>query len=167
MSRVEFRKSPAKNVGLVLLGLVMVVASALAARIGDDPFIRGVGWFGVLFFGLAAVKAFRDVFSTDVAYVIDERGIDDRQSGMGLIPWTAITKVEVLSVRGTRFVLLSLDRPDAYLERVSPMKRRAAAINQNVGWGDWSLAFVGLSPGIDEAQRLIDRYYGQREGSTG
>ena len=152
----EFKRSPAKNVGLLRAGIALVIASALTARVGDDAVIRAVGWFGVAFFALAVVKAVRNLFSSDVAYVFDERGIDDRLTGMGLIPWSAITKVDILSVHGTRLLLLSLDRPEAYLERVSPAQRRLAAMNRKIGWGDWSLTFVGLSPGIDEALKLVN-----------
>jgi hypothetical protein len=156
VNRTEFKRSPAKNVGLLLTGIALVAASALAARVGEDQVIRAVGWFGVVFFALAVVKAIRNLFSDDIAYVFDERGIDDRLTGLGLIPWPAITNVEILSVHGTRLLLLSLDRPDVYLERVSAARRRLAAMNRKIGWGDWSLTFVGITPGVDEALKLVN-----------
>lgn len=161
MPRLEFRTSPAKNAGLLLLGFVMVAAGVLVTQIGEDSFIRGVGWFCVAFFSLGVIKAFLNLFSNDVVYVFDERGIDDQKSGMGLIPWSAITRMEVLSYRGTRFLVLSLDRPDDFLSRVSSTKRGLAGINKAIGWGDWSLAFVGLSPGVSEAESFISRYAGR------
>ena len=144
-----------KAAGLLLIGLALVAASLFAARTGDDILLRGVGWFGTAFFGLATLKAIRDLFSTDTAYVFDDRGIDDRLSGIGLIPWSAITAVQQASVRGTRFILLSLDQPQTYLSRLSALKRGLAAVNKDIGFGDWTLAFVGITPGVDEAWAYI------------
>lgn len=167
MNRIEFKRSLIKTVGLVLGGVLLVLASFFATRADDRPFLRAVAWVGVVFFSVGTVKALVDLFSPGVIYVFDDQGIEDRRSGVGMIPWTAITNVDFVSIRGTEFICLTLDRPDDYFARLSPMKRRFAQLNgRSLGVGDWALSFVGASPGVAEAQDFVDRKM-RREPAAG
>jgi hypothetical protein len=51
------------------------------------------------------------------AYVVDENGLTVR--GLGLVPWTEITKVELVTVRGFTLIGITVRNPGALEQRKS------------------------------------------------
>ena len=155
MERLHFHRSRAKNFGLALIGLALVAASLFMVRTSEDAFDRLIGWFGVVFFGLAIVVGIKRALQGGVAFVLDRAGITVEEGGIDLIPWSEVESCSVITVRGTRFLSLSFREPERFLSRVSPSKRKLATLNESMGWGHWTLSFAGVSPGIDEALSFI------------
>jgi len=156
--RLEFRHSPKKQLGLAAIGIALIVASWYMATHADDPVYRVVGWAGVGMFVLTSAVAIQRMITGGTPFVFDRAGISFPTGTFGLLPWSEIKSYSIVTLRGNRFLALTFHDPDRILSRVSAAKRKWALANKGLGFGHWSLSFIGLTPGIDEAVAFINQY---------
>jgi hypothetical protein len=165
--RLEFKHTPEKQLGLLIVGCVLVAACWFKAATTDDIVYRVMAWFGVGLFALCAIIAAKRMIAGGVPFVFDRAGISFPDGNFGLLPWNEVSSYSVVTVRGNRFLALTFHDPPRILSRVSVAKRQWALINKRLGWGHWALSFTALSPGIDEAVAFIrDHSLVQPGGST-
>ncbi len=157
MGRLEFRQSPWKSLGLVLLAAAMVGASYVTAVKAPDALRRGVGWFGVAFFALGLLPGIRGLTGRRLTVVLDETGIQDTRLRIGLIPWNQVRECRVESIRGTAFLCLHLKAPELFLHQLSPTQRALAKANHAMGFGHLAISFTGLTPSIKEAVAFLEQ----------
>ncbi|MGA7614357.1 MAG: STM3941 family protein [Thermoanaerobaculia bacterium] len=160
MDRVEFRRSRAKSAKLAVIGLALVGASWFLAQSADGPLDKAVGWFGVVFFGAALLLSLKRMLEGGVAYVFDSGGIEIERGPVRRIPWSELQGYSVVSVRRNRFLAVTLRDPELFFATLSPGKRKLAAFNKRMGWGDWTFSFTGVSPGLDAAVDFIRQNVG-------
>jgi len=153
--RLEFRYSPQGQLGLAVVGCVLVAASWFVAKTNEDVVYRTAGWLGVGFFALCTFVAAKRLLAGGVPFVFDMTGIAFPTGTFGLIPWTESSGYAVVTVRGNYFLALTFRDPARVLSRVSVAKRKWALVNHRLGWGHWALSFSGLTPGMDEAVAFI------------
>jgi len=155
MVPLECYPSRLRIAGLLALTCVMVAVSWFCTTSGRVvPTI--FGWIGVAFFGLGFFVLPRAWLRAGTpAMIVGPDGIEDRQSGYGLIPWKDVTELTVHSIHGTRMLCVHVVDTDAYPARVSAQRRVGAAANQSLGFAPITLGFVGLSPGLDEVLNYI------------
>lgn len=153
--RLEFRYSAKKQLGLMVVGCVLVAASWFLAAANEDVVYRTAGWLGVGFFALCVLVAVKRFFVGGVPFVFDLTGIAFPSGTFGLLPWTEISGYAIVTVRGNSLLALTFHDPARVLSRVSAAKRKWALANQRLGWGHWALSFTGLTPGMDEAVAFI------------
>jgi hypothetical protein len=156
--RLEFRHSPKKQLGLAVIGILLVAASFYMATHEEDHVYRVVGWIGVGLFVLTTGVAITRMITGGTPLVFDRSGIAFQTGNLGLIPWTDIEQFKVITLHGNRLLALTFRDPDRTLARVSAAKRKWAHANKGMGWGHWSYSFTGLTPGIDEAVAFISQY---------
>ena len=156
--RLEFKHSPKKQLGLAAIGVALVAACFFMATHEEDPVYRVVGWAGTVVFVMTTAVAIKRMISGGTPFIFDRSGVTFPGGTFGLLPWTEIKTYSVITLRGNRFLALTFNDPDRILSRVSPAKRKWAIANNGLGFGHWSLAFTGLSPGIDEAVAFINQY---------
>jgi hypothetical protein len=156
--RIEFKHAPKKQLGLAVIGIILIVASYFMATHEDDPVYRVFGWFGVALFVLTTGVAIKRMITGGTPFVFDRAGISFPSGTFGLLPWTEIKSFSVVTVRGNRFLALTFNDPDRILSRVSTAKRKWAIANKGLGFGHWSLSFAGVSPGLDDAVAFISQY---------
>jgi len=155
LDRVEFKRTPRQQAGLLAVGCVLVAASWFLAATTTDPVYRVVGWLGVALFVLCAGIAAKRMISGGTPFVFDRAGISFPGGNFGLLPWNEIKSYAVVTIRGNEFLALTFNDPERILSRVSTAKRKWAMANARMGWGHWALTFIGLTPGIDEAVAFI------------
>ena len=159
--RLECRPSRRKSLGLLLMTAALLGTCWFCTTLpGWDA--QAVGWVGLAFFGLAGVMLVRQAVRIGPVVVIDADGLTDRRLGVGPIGWQEITGYRTVTVESTRLLCLDLAEPDQFLGRLSAWKRVAAAANRRMGFGDVCVGFVGLSPGIDEAEVVVRRWLRNR-----
>lgn len=127
------------------LFLILLAAAAFAAigvhlwvlsNAPNEPaywrvLLRIVGSFSVIVSGLAFLVILRKHFGRKAALVIDDQGIVDQASPMkiGRIPWSDIENIEISPAAGREWLVIRLNDPDAYLQRVSAWRRHVGAAN--------------------------------------
>lgn len=160
-ARLECRASMTKSAGLVAMTAGLLAACWFCTTLPAWD-AQAVGWFGLAFFGLAGVAVARQVARVGPVVVIDADGLDDRRTGLGPVPWAEVTAVRTVSHKGTSFLCLTLADPDRYAGRLPRWKRVAQAANRRLGYGDLSVGFVGLTPGVDDAGDAVRRWVRNR-----
>jgi len=155
LDRIEFQRTPRQQLGLMIVGCVLVAASWYLAKTTSDPVYRVVGWMGVGLFVLCAAIAAKRMISGGTPFVFDRAGISFPGGTFGLLPWNEIKSYAVVTIRGNVFLALTFNDPARILSRVPAVKRKWALMNERLGWGHWALTFIGLTPGIDEAVEFI------------
>ena len=157
MERLEFIRSRTKNFGLLLLGIALVAGCLFMATSSADTTDRVIGWGSAAFFSLAVVVALRNIIMGGTVFAFDSGGITDHPNSI-VIPWAEIADCVVVSVRGTKFLGLTLLNPEQFLSRTTFAQQKLARFNERMGWSHWALSFSGVSPNIEEALEFIRRH---------
>jgi hypothetical protein len=158
MERVEFRRAPLQQFGLMVVGCVLTVGAWHVATTTHDPVHRVAAWLGAGLMALCAAVAAKRMINGGTPFVFDHAGISFPSGTFGLLPWTEINSYAIVTIRGNLFLALTFRDPERVLSRMSPAKRKWALANARMGWGHWALSFIGLTPGIDEAVAFIRQY---------
>jgi hypothetical protein len=155
---MECYVSPWKLIGLLGLTTIMVGASGFCTQL-PAPIAQIAGWCGVAFFGLGFVVIPARLFRTSPQVIINEGGIEDRRSKMGVIRWVDIHFLTIGSVQSQKFLCIETADPEVYLCRLSKWKRRIMESNQFFGLPPFIIGFQGLSPGLNEVwKHLADHF---------
>jgi len=151
---IECYRSRPKLFGLFVLTAAMVaMCSFLATQPGALSKI--VGWIGIAFFGLGFIAIPVMFFRTGPQVVINDEGIDDRRTKVGVIRWDDIRSVSIRSVSSTKFLCVDLSDPDKYLSRLPRGAQMIAAANRKLGFATLSIGFSGLTPGLDPVWEYV------------
>jgi hypothetical protein len=149
--------------------LFLFTAVALAVCYGctllDRPDARAVGWIGLATFACMLAASLRLALQRRPPIVIDDRGIEDRLTGYGLIPWAEIRGAyytEMGSGHG-KYLSLDVDHPETYVAKLPPHRRLLARANAVFGLTRVMLNFSLLTPGPDHAMDAIRRHLAARE----
>jgi hypothetical protein len=166
MNKVEIQLSK-KKIGLLLIGAIVFVLLGMLFLLTPDNFIsiiirnpqtiRVVGIAAVLFFGAVGVFVLRKLFDKSIGLAIDENGITDNSnaSSVGLIEWTDIVGIKTKQVMSTKFLLILINNPDKYLERVNGFKRKLMQGNMKMYGTPLSITSNTLRYNFDDLERLV------------
>ena len=154
---MECRASPIRTLGLLALDALLLAASAVCL-LRDEPLAQLAGLAGLLLFGFAGLLLLTKGFRRAPVVVIDERGIEDRRLGCGVIPWAEIRSIHVRELRSSRFLGLELVDEERYLARLSRWRRVLARGNRKLGFAAFSIGFTGLKPGLDEVLAHLESH---------
>lgn len=166
MNKVEIQVSKAK-ISFGLIGALIFVILGVLFTLTPDKFtnssfsnpqtIRIVGVVAVLFFGAAGIYGLRKLFDKSVGLKIDDYGITDNSnaSSVGLIDWSDILEIKTKRVMSTGFILIFVDNPDKYLERVNGFKRKLMKGNMKMYGTPLSITSNTLRYDFNDLERLI------------
>ena len=121
----------------------------------DDTWI---GWTAVTFFGACALVGIWMLLDARPRLVIDDSGIYDRTIGIGKIPWSEIEGAYIRSIQGNDFICLKLRNQDAYLDKLSSVKRSMVKANEALGFTPISLNLSGVAADSDQILELVLKY---------
>jgi hypothetical protein len=132
--------TPKKDLALMVLGSFVFVAICIWILTGPSI---GIVWLiigtptayvGILFFGFTGFFSLSRLLLPKPAFVIDDVGFLDNSSAVsvGFIPWADISGVHVSSLQNQRFLAVSVDDAEKYLNRVNPLKRALMRVNQSM-----------------------------------
>jgi len=155
----EFRVDRVRLTRLFLL-TAFLLAVAYGCTLVDRPDARLVGWAGVAVFGCMLAAALRLAIQRRPMIVIDDRGIEDRLTGYGLIPWAEIRGAHYTEMGGGhgKYVSLHVDHAETYVGNVPPHRRLLARANAMFGVSKVMLNFSLLTPGPEVANDAIRRH---------
>ncbi len=136
---------------LLLPGSLGVVAAGVWMIADGEAF----GWVAVAFFGGGALISIWQIFDRRPRLLIDDEGIYDRTLGVGVIPWEEITGAYVRSIQGNDFICLDLRHPEAYLQKLSRVKRAMASANEALGFTPLNINLSGIHGMTEQVFELI------------
>jgi len=143
----------------------ILLAVSYSCTLAGRPDGRVVGWTGLAIFGSFLVGLLRLAILRGPVVVIDDRGIEDRLMGYGLIPWAEIRGVHVTDMGPGNGKCLSLrvDHPETYVANLPPHRRLLARVNARFGVTKVMLNFALLTPGPRRAIDAIHQHLAARE----
>ena len=143
----------------VALGIFMLLnGEEMQTRKFSPLWIMVFGGIGVLFFGGICIAVIKKMFDKKPGLRIDENGIWDNSSGVsaGLIAWKDILKIRKISVSGTRFLLIDVQNPEAYIDNAKGrIKKMAMKTNTKKYGTPISISSNGLSIKFNALEELI------------
>ncbi|MDB5705650.1 MAG: hypothetical protein JWN66_2766 [Sphingomonas bacterium] len=149
------------RIGLLVIGaLGFVAAGIFMLRDPKDLFIVAIGWAGILFFGLCAIVGARQLFRFAPVMEVDARGVRWRRWSNDLIPWSAMSRIEVQGAGLGSFVCLWLHEPELYRSR--HLMGWLAGANKAMGFGDIPLNIMGTDRRFDDLVEAFDRFAPKR-----
>lgn len=165
---MECRPSRVKLLGLLgLTGLMVAMSYSLTTL--HDVLSRSVGWVALVFFGLCLIAEGVMFFRTGPQVIINDEGIEDRRMKIGVIRWEDILSLRIDKVESTKFLCIELVDPEKYLSRLPQRGRWLVTVAERMGFPGVTIAFVGLSPGIQEVWAYLlarDREPGGLSGAS-
>jgi len=161
-ARLEIEVSKPRTLALIVLTCVMVAMCYFCTTLPElTP--RIVGWFGVCFFSLGFVVLPRQLLRGGPQVIIDERGLEDRRSKLGLVDWADVVSLSVGEIKKQRFLCVEVVDPKKYLDRFSIAGRVAAQANRGLGFSEITIGFSGLSHSTDQVMKFIRENHAMAE----
>ena len=149
MTHVVIMASRLKYI-LFLVAAAGFVAGGVFMLLHNGPL--WVAWLNILFFGSAIPLFIWQIIDRRPRLVFDDEGVSDRTLDVGKILWRDINGAYLRSIQGNVFVCLHISDAEKYLGRLSPIKKAAAGVNEQLGFTPLSLNLSGVS--VDPNQML-------------
>ena len=167
-----------KKITLIFIGSLVFVALGVwfvmkPGTFSNDGPLRNstlvtvVGIAAILFFGLCAVYALRKLPGNKPGLIVDESGIIDNSGAVsaGLILWTDINSLSVITVQKQKFILLHVKNPMDYIGRQrGAFKRKMMKLNFKMYGSPLTISANGLKITFNELHRLIAERVGTGKG---
>lgn len=148
--QLECYQNVTKSVVLIFGGIVMSVGSYLAT--GHSQIDRIImGWIGVALFGSCVIIATYRLFKRGPVIIIDEVGIEDVRTDVGIIPWEEITSILVKRVNLISFITIEVTDEKKLFSIIPWYKKPGIWINGILlGMSPFIINPFGLSHSLDE-----------------
>ena len=155
---------------LLILGSIAFVATSAFILLNPNadlgrrypPFVlKIVSIIGVLFFGATGIIGIRKLFQNTPGLILNEKGISDESSGVsiGLIKKEDIIAVRKHQVMSTKFLLIDVKNPEAYIELgKNAATKKLLKMNFNQYGTPISINSNALKIKFDELEKLIHDY---------
>lgn len=141
MNELRIKQNRLKQLGLTLLGLLMVLVSILLLIIDVDIsstklITKIIGLFGTIFFGACFLFILKNLISPKEILIVNHLGITDNSSttSIGFIPWEYINDAFLIKVLDQEFISLDIKDPDILFQNISASKRWFINLNSRFGF---------------------------------
>jgi len=142
---------------------IMVHPAKIDGSIFQNPTINFIfGIVTILFFGIAAIFAFKKLNDNSPGLIISDKGVVDNSSGIsaGFVPWTDITAIKETRVFNQRFINLVVKNPQNYIARQkSFIKRKFVQANYSSFGTAISISANGLKCNQSELKAILDNKF--------
>jgi len=120
---------------------------------------------GLISFGAGIVVFARELLYSSPRLRIDEYGVQDRNLGVGIIPWSEITDVYVKELRISKsftaeVICLAVSHPEMWIRHDSVLARSTTKHNLAFGLTEVTLSVAGLDVSADQVCALIRKFMG-------
>lgn len=152
--------------GIAGIWVVVQSGSLVNAARPSRTVIVLAGIAAVVFAGVCLVFIFRKFGDTNPGLIINDDGITDNSSGTaaGLVPWSAIERIDMARVKSQQFILLFVNDADAIIAAQSNgMKRQLMKMNKRLYGTPVCINVNTLQCGFDEIYRLISDSFERRK----
>lgn len=144
----------------VAIGVLFIITpeTFISPRMRNPHIILIAGISSVLFFGAASAFVLRKLFDNRIGLTVDDNGILDNTnaSSIGLIKWTDITEIRTAQVASTKFLLIYVNNPDIYLNKVNGFKRKLLVWNNRIYGTPLSITSNSLKYNFNDIEKLVN-----------
>lgn len=122
MQKITFQKSKKQRVKNVVIPLLMIFVYGFIGyrRLMKDDIGDAIFYFVVF---LIALFFIINVLVNKVSVTLDEKGLKNNGTFMGLIEWKSISHFELKKAMGRKFIVIHLNDVDAFLKTKRKMSR--------------------------------------------
>jgi hypothetical protein len=114
-----------------------------------------IGLGCAVFFGYVSSVWVKKLMDPRTRLSLKHDGIEDRDNGFGLVAWGDIASANLETVRSATFISLHVVNEDDYLNRLGPIKRRAAMLSKSLGHSAVTVPMSGLQIKPEELLKMI------------
>lgn len=129
----------------------------------ENPMLlRIAGTACVLFFGALGIYGTKKIFDKKPGVMIDEQGITDysNATSIGLIKWSDITAIRTHKIMATKFLMIDIRNPEAYLEKSnSSMQRKLMQANMKTYGTPISITSNTLNYDFEKLEKLVQEKF--------
>jgi hypothetical protein len=145
--------------------LVLMTASCVFIHLMGAKY-PVIGGCLLALFGAVCLVNLRGLFKNGPMLTISQSGIFDVRAGMGLIEWDDIDEIAIASVNNQRFIVLQVNDPEKYLQRMSPPMRTLARANNDLVGSPIVLTTHSLTAPLDKICDQMCQYKTERQQRT-
>lgn len=141
---------------------ILAPATFKTVPLATPTVVMIAGILTVLYFGWSIWHSGKQLVNFTPAVLIDANGITDNAVDfpLGFMPWNDITGIRKTEVGGSKFVLIDLAHPEAFIHAETVETRRNAfSINYKNCGTPASIATSGLSVSADALEVLLNREF--------
>lgn len=166
-AKIEIPLSKKKLILFFFIGLFFIIIGYIGIIKPENfisPFFRNseiiriISIAGVLFFGIGIIYILWKLFDKKPGLIIDQKGIIDNSNAtsVGLIEWSDINRIEKKQVMSTEFLILHINQPEKYIQRVKNIiLKKAIEMNVKKYGSPISITCTSLEITIKELESII------------
>ncbi|WPO79761.1 STM3941 family protein [Flavobacterium sp. KACC 22761] len=168
MEKIELFSSKKKSFLHLIGGLLFVFIgvylfikseSNISSRSPNPISIKALGIITILFFGLGAFIAIRNLIKERLILIIDENGIDvnPKKNSSGFINWNNIEGFSELKIQNQKMVLIKVNNTDYWIENEKNiLKKKLIEFNfENYG-SPFCLSAVSMQINHAELMKVLN-----------
>jgi hypothetical protein len=155
-----YYESPAKHLGYIGLGCIMLTASILCVNSN----FRIAGWFFLPISGLFIFCLLTRLFMHSPRLIINKKGINAIRDGWGMIEWHEILDIEIVPYGDFKIIVLEVQDPEKFMQRLNMIKRLAMRYHYQRALGSPIVVTTGgLKGSQGEVLAAIERFGGDTQ----
>lgn len=145
---------------LGIAGCVYILSGIREASLAGSA-LRVFAAVGIVFCSLTALFAGRRLFDPTPGLVLDAEGLVDHSNaiGAGRVRWDEIREIRVTRSGAQRFLTVVVDDPRKFIDRGSPIRRKAAESNHRRAGSPINVTARTLRIPFDDLVAKTSEYY--------
>ena len=160
MNEIIIKQSKVKSIGMVILGIVMLLASVFVLAFGTihkNIVYIIIGIIGMGFFVPCEIYSVKRALNPKPLLVITEDGITDMSSAcsVGFIAWNEIESVSVIRVFSQRLIAITVYDIDKVLNRISSAKQKVIKANLKLNYPPIAIPINTADVNFNEVLSII------------
>ncbi|HXG85038.1 MAG TPA: STM3941 family protein [Pyrinomonadaceae bacterium] len=141
--------------GSAVIGLAIFIPFTLIGIYLLNKETSLINWLITLMFGALSAVCLWLYFDRRPRIVINEQGITDARTKLGLVEFRDITNLSVVRSNNTQHIQLKVIEPSKYLSRMGKIQKLGSKIDKVAGLDELSINATGLEMFADQIAGII------------
>ena len=171
MERIEIYTSKKKSILILIGSIVFVVVGVLfvanperflTLRMQNPDIIRIIGIVSILFFGLGVFVGIKRVIKSEIALIIDIKGlnVNPKKSLNEFIEWGNILEFKEIKIQSQRILIVIVKNPEKWIEKeTNSFRKKIMRFNLSNYDSPFSIAASGIDISYTELNNKLNRYF--------
>ena len=171
MDRIEIYTSKKKSILILIGSIIFVVVGVLfvayperflTLRMQNSDIIRIIGIVSILFFGLGIFVGIKRVVKSEIALIIDKKGlnVNPKKSLNEFIEWGNIIEFKEIKIQSQRILIIIVKNPEKWIEKESnTFRKKIMRFNLSNYDSPFNIAASGIDISYTELNNKLNRYF--------